>query len=152
LRLRRTPCLSRPNGCVSLRCATISDSRRDLGVAAAIGKQLRNRTFPDICHATQEAVDGVYVPHGTVRLLIGSLKADPPARTTKTISVGPAGNISGYIGTSILGAGTISLNPLFDRQYRLDDIEAQRINLLARIDGLPPPLYGKVRAIPEVGP
>jgi hypothetical protein len=30
-------------------------------------------TFPDICHTTQETVDGVYELYGTVRLLIGSL-------------------------------------------------------------------------------
>jgi hypothetical protein len=62
----------------------ISDSRRDLAGVAEIGETLRNKTFPDICHATQEAVDRVYRFYGTVRLLIGGLSADPPAKTTKT--------------------------------------------------------------------
>ena len=65
---------------------TISDSRRDLADVAEIGDTLKNKTFPDICHATQEAVDGVYGFYGTVRLLIGGLSADPPAKTTKTIA------------------------------------------------------------------
>jgi hypothetical protein len=124
---------------------TISDSRRDLAGVAEIGGTLRNKTFPDICHATQEMVDGVYGFYGTVRLLIGGLKADPPARTTKTIDVDAAGNITGYIGTSILGTGTVNLGPLFDRQHRLDEIEAQWASLLNRIDALPPHPWGKSR-------
>jgi len=80
-----------------------------------------------------------------VRLLIGALKADPPTRTTKKISGGPSGTISGYIGTSIPGTGTVNLDPLFDRQHRLDEIEAQRASLLNRIDTLPQHLWGKSR-------
>jgi hypothetical protein len=124
---------------------TIRDSRRDLAGVAETGDTLKSKTFPDICHATQEAVDGVYEFYGTVRLLIGGLKADPPTRTTKTISVDPAGNISGYIGTSIPGAGTVNLEPLFDRQHRLQEIENQRTDLLARVDALPKHPWGKSR-------
>jgi hypothetical protein len=124
---------------------TIGDSRRDLAGVAETGDTLKSKTFPDICHATQEAVDGVYEFYGTVRLLIGGLKADPPTRTTKTISVDPAGNISGYIGTSIPGAGTVNLEPLFDRQHRLQEIENQRTDLLARVDALPKHPWGKSR-------
>ena len=40
--------------------ATISNGRRDLADAAAIGDTLKGRTFPDICNTTQEAVDEVY--------------------------------------------------------------------------------------------
>ena len=98
---------------------TISDSRRDLAGVAEIGDTLKDKTFPDICHTTQETVNGVYGFYGTVRLLIGGLAADPPARTTKTIDVDAAGNITGYIGTSIPGTGTVNLDPLFDRQHRL---------------------------------
>jgi hypothetical protein len=118
----------------------IGDSRRDLVMAAGIGGTLRDKTFPDICHTTQEEVDGVYGFYGTVRLLIGGLAADPPARTTETIERDAAGNISGYIGTSIPGAGTVNLDPLLDRQRRLAEIETQRTSLLNRIDTLPPPL------------
>jgi hypothetical protein len=123
----------------------IGESRRDLADADKIGGTLKNKTFPDICHTTQEAVDAVYGPYGTVRLLIGGLKADPPARTTKTINIDPAGNVSGYIGTSIPGTGTVSLDPLFDRQHRLDVIETQRVSLVSRIDQLPPHPWGKKR-------
>jgi hypothetical protein len=80
---------------------TISDSRSDLDEFARIRAELRHKTFPDICQTTQEAVDGVYHLYGTVRLLIRGLKADPPTRTTKTIGQDAAGNITGYIGTSI---------------------------------------------------
>jgi hypothetical protein len=124
---------------------TISNSRGDLAGVAETGGTLKNKTFPDICHATQEMVDGVYGFYGTVRLLIGGLKADPPTRTTKTIDVDAAGNITGYIGTSIPGTGTVNLGPLFDRQHRLDEIEAQRASLLNRIDALPPHPWGKSR-------
>ena len=124
---------------------TIGDSRRDLADVAEIGDTLKNKTFPDICARTQEAVDAVYGLYGTVRLLIGGLAADPPARTTKTIGQDAAGNISGYIGTSIPGAGTVNLDPLFDRQRRLDEIESQRADLLNRIDALPPHPWGKSR-------
>jgi hypothetical protein len=124
---------------------TIGDSRRDLAGVAEIGDTLKSKTFPDICHATQEAVDGVYEFYSTVRLLIGGLSADPPTKTTKTISVDPAGNIIGYIGTSIAAAGTVNLDPLFDRQHRLDEIETQRTSLLDRIEKLPPHPWGKSR-------
>jgi hypothetical protein len=124
---------------------TISDSRRDLAGAAEIGDTLRDKTFPDICNATQEKVDAVYGLYGTVRLLIGGLSAPPPSKTPKTISRDAAGNISGYIGTSIPGTGRVSLDPLFDRQRRLKEIEAQRTSLLARINALPPHPWGKSR-------
>ncbi len=124
---------------------SISDSRRSLADAAEIGGTLKNKTFPDICNTTQEAVDGVYGFYGTVRLLIGGLSADPPSRTTKTISHDAAGNITGYIGTSIPGTGTVNLDPLFTRQHRLGEIEAQGTSLLNQIDKLPPHPWGKSR-------
>jgi hypothetical protein len=124
---------------------TISDSRRDLARVAEIGETLKDKTFPDICHTTQETVDGVYEPYSTVRLLIGGLSADPLTKTTKTVVVDPAGNISGYIGTSIPGAGTVNLGPLFDRQHRLERIEAERAGLLGRIENLPEHPWGKSR-------
>jgi transcriptional regulator with XRE-family HTH domain len=120
----------------------IADNRRDLDGVGEICGTLKNKTFPDICQTTQEAVDAVYGAYGTVRLLIGGLSADPPARTAKTVNVDLAGRISGYIGTSIPGAGTVSLDPLFDRQRRLDEIEAQRSNLAEQIDALPPHPWG----------
>jgi hypothetical protein len=127
------------DGCLQI----VSDCRRDLAGVAEIGEALRNKTFPDICHATQEVVDGVYEFYATVRLLIGGLSADPPARTTKTVS--------GYIGTSIPGAGTVNLDPLFDRQHRLAEIEARRAGLLQQIDDLPPHPWGKARLAAGVG-
>jgi hypothetical protein len=123
---------------------TISDSRRDLAQVAEIGETLKRKTFPDICHAAQEAVDGVYEFYGTVRMLIGGLSADPPAKTN-TVSIDPAGTISGYIGTSIQGVGTVSLDPLFDRQHRLEQIEAQQASLLTRVEHLAAHPWGKSR-------
>jgi hypothetical protein len=115
----------------------ISDNRRDLADVAEIGDTLRNKTFPDICNTTQEAVDAVYGFYGTVRLLIGGLSADPPPQATKTIGKDTEGNIRGYIGTSIPGTRQVGLDPLFDRQHRLAEIESQRANLLDRINALP---------------
>jgi hypothetical protein len=125
----------------------IGDSRRQLAGVAEIGDTLRDKTFPDICHATQEVVDGVYVFYSTVRVLVGGLKADPPTRTTKTIDVDPQGKISGYIGTSIPGAGTVNLDPLLDRQHRLGEIEAQRASLLIQIDALGKHPWGNSRTV-----
>jgi hypothetical protein len=126
---------------------TVDDIRRDLASVAEIGDTLKNKTFPDICNTTQEAVDAVYDLYGTVRLLIGGLSADPPAKTTKTIGQDAEGNIHGYIGTSIPGAGKVSLDPLFDRYRRLDEIERQRTGLLGRVDALPPHPWGKSRTV-----
>jgi len=123
----------------------VGDSRRDLARVAETGETLKDKTFPDICHTTQEMVDGVYEPYSTVRLLIGGLSADPLAKTTKTIAVDAAGNISGYIGTSIPGAGAVNLDPLFDRQNRLERIEAERADLLDRIEKLREHPWGKSR-------
>ncbi len=47
--------------------------------------------------------------------------------------------------TSIPGAGTVNLDPLFDRSHRLAEIEVQRASLLSRIDALPPHPWGKTR-------
>jgi hypothetical protein len=123
----------------------IDNSRRGLADIAEIGETLKKKTFPDICSTTQEAVDTLYGIYGTVRLLIGGLSADPPAKTTKTIGQDAEGNIRGYIGTSIPGAGKVNLDPLFDRCRRLDEIESQRADLLNQIDALPPHPWGRSR-------
>ena len=123
----------------------VDDMRRDLAEVAETGETLRNKTFPDICNTTQEVVDGVYGPYGTVRLLIGGLSADPPVRTTKTIGPDADGTVRGYIGTSIPGAGQVNLDPLFDRYHHLVKIENQRTDLLAQVDALPPHPWGKSR-------
>lgn len=123
----------------------VDNSRRDLANVAEIGKTLMNKTFPDICSTTQEAVDAVYGLYGTVRLLIGGLSAEPPAKTTKTIGQDAEGNIHGYIGTSIPDAGKVNLDPLFDRCRRLEEIESQRADLLNRINALPPHPWGRSR-------
>jgi hypothetical protein len=123
----------------------IESSRRDLAEVAETGETLQDKTFPDICSTTQEAVDAVYSRYGTVRLLIGGLSAGPPAKTTKTIGQDAEGNIHGYIGTSITGAGKVDLDPLLDRWRRLTEIEAQRADLLIRIDALPPHPWGRSR-------
>ena len=39
---------------------TISNSRRDLASVAEISDTLKDKTFPDICNTTQEAVDAIY--------------------------------------------------------------------------------------------
>jgi hypothetical protein len=124
---------------------TVDNSRRDLAEVAETGDTLKDKTFPDICNTTQEAVDGVYRPHGIVRLLIGGLSADPPVKTTKTVGLDADGNIHGHIGTSIPGTRTVHLGPLFDRWHRLTGIEKQRADLLARVDALPPHPWGKSR-------
>jgi hypothetical protein len=125
---------------------TISSGRRDLADAAAIGDTLKSKTLPDICNTTQEAVDEVYEYYAIVRLLIGSLSADPPAKVSKTVHHDAAGNvIGGYIGTSVPGARTVNLDPLFDRARRLTEMESQEADLLARIDALPPHPWGRSR-------
>jgi hypothetical protein len=120
----------------------IGNSRRDLNSVADIGETLKDKTFPDICNTTQEAVDAVYGLYGTVRLLIGGLSADPPAKTTMTIGQDADGSLRGYIGTSIPGAGKASLDQLLDRCRRLDNIESQRSDLLGQVDALPPHPWG----------
>jgi hypothetical protein len=126
---------------------TIDGIRRDLAGVAEISETLRNKTFPDICNTTQEVVDGVYGPYGTVRLLIGGLSAEPRSKTTKTMGHDPDGNVHGYIGTSIPGTRQVSLDPLFDRYHRLVEIENQRTGLLARVDALPPHPWGASRTV-----
>jgi len=124
---------------------TVDNSRRDLAEVAETGDTLEDKAFPDICNTTQQAVDGVYRPYGTVRLLIGGLSADPPTTTTKTIGLDADGNIHGYIGTSIPGTRAVNLGPLFDRWHRLTGIKKQQAALLARVDALPPHPWGKSR-------
>jgi hypothetical protein len=126
---------------------TIEDSHRDLANIADIGATLKDKTFPDICNTTQEAADAVYGFYGTLRMLIGGLSADPPAKTTKTIGQDAEGNIHGYIGTSIPGAGKVNLAPVFDRCRRLDEIESQRAALLGQVDAVPPHPWGKPRTV-----
>ena len=122
---------------------TIEDSRRALDSVTDIGATLEDKTFPDICNTAQEAVDAVYGLYGTVRLLIGGLSADPPAKTTKTIGEDAEGNPYGYIGTSIPGAGKVNLGPFLVRGRRLDEIKIQRTALLDQIKARPPHPWGK---------
>jgi hypothetical protein len=124
---------------------TISSCRRDLAGVAEINDRLIDKTFPDICNTTQEAVDAVYGLYGIVRLLIGGLSAEPLAKTTKTLSQDADGSLRGYIGTSIPGTRRVNLEPLFDRWHRLKEIEKQRTALLARIEALPPHPWGRPR-------
>jgi hypothetical protein len=123
----------------------VESSRRDLAEVAEISDRLTDKTFPDICNTTQETVDAVYGLYGTVRLLIGGLSAEPPAKTTKTLSQDADGSLRGYIGTSIPGTRRVNLEPLFDRWHRLTEIEKQRIALLARIEALPQHPWGRSR-------
>jgi hypothetical protein len=125
---------------------TISNCRQDLAGAAEISDRLQDKTFPDICNTTQEAVDAIYSFYAIVRLLIGGLSADPPPKTPQTIGKDAEGNIHGYIGASIPGARKVNLKPLFDRWNRLTEIEKQRKGLLARIEALPPHPWGRSRA------
>jgi hypothetical protein len=125
----------------------INNIRRDLASVAEIGDTLRDKTFPDICNTTQEAVDATYGLYGTIRLLIGGLSAEPPPNTPKTISLDEEGNVRGSIGTSIPGTRKVSFDPLFDRWRRLAKIESQRNDLFNRIDVLPPHPWGKSRRI-----
>jgi hypothetical protein len=123
----------------------ISNSCLDLARVAEISDKLKDKTFPDICNTTQEAVDPVYRLYGTVRLLIGGLSAEPLPKTSKTIVQDAEGNIHGYIGTSISGTRKVHLDPLFDRWYRLVGLERQRTELLNRVDALPAHPWGTCR-------
>jgi hypothetical protein len=123
----------------------VDNMRRDLAEVAEISETLRNKTFPDICNTTQEVVDGAYRPCRQVRLLIGGLADDPPAKTAKTLSQDADGGIHGYIGTSIPGAGQVNLDPLFDRFHYLVKIENQRTSLLTHVDALPQHPWGAAR-------
>ena len=123
----------------------LESSRRDLAEVTEISDRLTDKTFPDICNTTQETVDAVYDLYGTVRLLIGGLSAEPPAKTTKTLSQDADGTLRGYIGTSIPGTRRVNLEPLFDRWHRLTEIEKDRLALLARIEALLPHPWGRSR-------
>jgi hypothetical protein len=122
----------------------IENRRRDLAAVGEIRDTLNAKTYPDICNAVQEIVDAVYRLHGIVRLLIGGLSTDPPAKTLTTMT-NTDGNVSGHIGTSIPGARPVSLGPLLDRCRRLADLEARRAELLHKIETLPPHPWGKSR-------
>jgi hypothetical protein len=124
---------------------TIDDCRRTLANVAENRDSLNKRTFPAICQRVQEVVDGAYRPYGLVRLLIGGLAKDPPARTTPTITYDDGRAIGGFIGTSIPGARHVDLKPLFDRGARLADLEIQRRDLLDRINKLPDHPWGTSR-------
>lgn len=71
------------------------------------------------------------------------MSAEPRPKSTKTIGGDAEGNIRGYIGTSIPGAGKINLDPHFDRWHRLVKIESQLPGLLAQVDALLPHPWGK---------
>jgi len=124
---------------------TIKASRQDLDDATEIGDTLKNRTFPEICHVTQETVEGAYGLYATVRLLIGGLSADPPARSAMKIEQDADGNLRAFIGTSIPGTRQVNLDSLFDRLGRLHELERQDAGLRTLIDALPPHPWGKPR-------
>ena len=71
---------------------------------------------------------------------------DPPTRTTRTIHYDADNNITGgYIGTSIPGAHTVNLGPLFDRARHLSELERQAAALMVLIDAASTHPWGEPR-------
>lgn len=124
---------------------TIEDSQSDLAAVDDNSDTLKKKVFPGICQGIQEVVDGAYRPYGLVRLIIGGLAREPLTKTAPTITYNGDRAVGGFIGTSIPGARSVNLGPLFDRGARLSDLEKQRRELLTQLRAIPTHPWGTSR-------
>lgn len=115
----------------------IGDCQANLAAVAETRDRLRTATLPAIVDSTQAIVDAAYRPNNLTWLLIGGLVGDEPAKTAPTFGFDDHGRPYGRVGTSIPGADTIDLKPLFDRANRQADLDTQRTDLTTRLQTLP---------------
>lgn len=125
--------------------ATIDESRRSLATVDEDRDTLNKKVLPGICQGVQEIVDGVYRPYSLVRLIIGGLTREPLTKTAPTITYEGDRAVGGFIGTSIPGAHSVNLRPLFDRGARLNDLELRRRDLLNQLNAIPAHPWGTSR-------
>lgn len=116
----------------------IADCQANLATVEETRDRLRTSTLPAIIDSTQAIVDAAYRPYDLTWLLIGGLTGDQPAKIAPTFEVDDQGRPYGRIGTSIPGADTLDLKPLFDRAHRQADLETQRATLADRLQALTP--------------
>lgn len=114
----------------------LNDCQANLAAVEETRDRLNKAVFPAVVDSTQAIVDGVYRRYGLTWLLIGGLAGDQPAKVAPTFGYDNQGRPSGRIGTSIPGADTVDLKPLFDRAERLADLDTQRDNLAVRLHAL----------------
>jgi hypothetical protein len=125
--------------------ATIDESRRGLAAVDDNRDTLNKKVLPDICQGVQEIVDGAYRPYGLVRLIIGGLTREPLTKAAPRITYEGDRAVGGFIGTSIPGAHSVNLRPLFDRGARLNDLELRRRELLTQLNAVPAHPWGTSR-------
>ncbi|QQS02498.1 MAG: hypothetical protein IPK37_09460 [Austwickia sp.] len=111
--------------------ALLEGCQANLAAVEETRDRLCTSTFPAIVDSTQAIVDGAYRLYGLTWLLIGGLVGDEPVKIAPTFGIDEQGRPYGRIGTSIPGADTVDLKPLFDRVNRQGDLDAQRAALAA---------------------
>lgn len=116
----------------------LTECQANLAAVEETRDRLRTSTLPAIIDSTQTIVDGAYRPYDLTCLLIGSLTGDQPVKVPPTFGYHDHehGRPYGRIGTSIPGADTVDLKPLFDRAHRQAELDAQRADLATRLQAL----------------
>ncbi|QHF22869.1 hypothetical protein GTU73_01845 [Rathayibacter sp. VKM Ac-2804] len=99
----------------------------ELAEVEEVRDHLQTSDFPRTVDSAQRTVDECYFPYNAIRVLIGNLQADPPEKTTPTLTRNETGQIiGGSIKVSIPGARSVDLSPLIDRLDRLAALEKLR--------------------------
>ena len=126
---------------LNIRLADHKDLLEDCQANLASVEESRDRllkaNLPAIVDSTQAIVDATYRTYGLTWLLIGGLADVQPMKIAPTFGYDDHGRPHGRIGTSIPGADTVDLKPLFDRANRLADLDTGRAGLAVRLQSHP---------------
>lgn len=114
--------------------AILEECHRGLAAVEQTGQTLVRRTFPAVCNDVQDVVDGAHRRHGLVRLLIGTVDAEPPEHDRPTVTIGTDGEARGWIATGLPGAARIDLRPLSERGSLLRHLLEDAARLRADVE------------------
>jgi hypothetical protein len=100
-------------------------------------EDLVEKTFPAIISNAQSNMDSARPLYALLRLQIGTLPKEPPKASSASITKTESG-FEGWISSGILGAESLSLQPLIDRANRLSQLRKRLAALKARFEARHP--------------
>jgi hypothetical protein len=108
----------------------VEQTELDLATARNIDHELVEKVVPAIRSEVQDLVNEAHVPYDFLRLQIGGLSGKLPVSSTAVVVA--TGDSAGSISNGIPGADVISLQPVADRNARLEALRGRLVELEQR--------------------